>query len=390
MKPTNIYTRAAESTVFRLCQRFPVVGIVGPRQVGKTTLARRIAEQLPKTVLYLDMEYPEDHAALQNPTALLERHADQTVIIDEVQRMPGLFPVLRALVDRKREPGRFILLGSASPQLIQQSSESLAGRIAYHEMAPFAFTELPEEVPMETHWLRGGFPESLFDVDETGSLEWRRQFVKTYLERDLPLIGLNADPLLLGRLWTMLAHVNGNLINKSTLTNSLGIHTATLQRYMNFFESAYLIRTLQPFIPRITKRLVKSPKVYLRDTGILHYLLNIRTFKSLLGNPLLGASWEAYVLNQIAFHLPDGYEMFFYRTHEGTEADIVLTNGGIPEILVEIKYSNTPSVSKGFYIAQEDLGTSKNYVLCPIKSAFPLKKDVEAIGLSDIPSIFYA
>jgi len=388
MNSKKVFPRATEPEVLKLCSRFPIVGIVGPRQVGKTTLAKQLTEKLPKPALYLDLEYPEDFTALQNPAAFLERHTDRTVIIDEVQRMPGLFPVLRALVDRQREPGRFILLGSASPHLIQQSSESLAGRIAYLELAPFAFSELPPEVLLETHWFRGGFPESLYAADEAESLDWRRNFVQTYLERDLPMIGLKADPLLLGRLWTMLAHLNGNLINKSTLTNSLGIHVATLQRYVDFFESAYLIRMLQPFIPRITKRLVKSPKVYLRDTGILHHLLNIRSFEALHGNPLLGASWEAYVLNQIAFHLPAGFDMFFYRTQDGTEADVVLTNGGIPEILVEVKYSSTPSVSKGFHIAQQDLGTVKNFVICPIKSGFPLKNGAEAIGVAGIPGMF--
>lgn len=383
-----IEPRHLESNALHLAARFPVVGIVGPRQVGKTTLAKRIASQLPKPVRYFDLEYPEDRAAMQEPTRLLERMEHETVIIDEVQLAPGLFPVLRALIDRNRIPGRFILLGSASPALIQHSSETLAGRIAYLELQPFAFSELPATTDWQDHWLRGGFPDSVFAEDDQDSFDWRQNFVRTYLERDLPLLGLQADPVLLRKLWTMLAHLNAQMLNMDSLSASLAINSATLKRYLNFFESAYLVARLQPYTTNVGKRLVKTPKIFLRDTGILHYLLNIREYPNLLGNPALGASWEAYVLQQVMFHLPSGFDLFFYRTHEGAEADIVITKGGFPEILLEVKFSTSPTVSKGFFNCQMDLKTNKNYIVAPINNPFPGKNGIEVIGLKEIPGIF--
>lgn len=384
----DLIPRASEKEALRLIGQFPAVAVVGPRQVGKTTLAKSIAAGLPKPVRYLDLEYPPDLAALSQPAVFLERHADETIILDEVQRLPGLFPVLRALIDRRREAGRFILLGSASPELIQQSSETLAGRIAFLEMMPLAFSEIQNAVPLETHWLRGGFPNALLAPDEQASLDWRRNFIQTYLERDFRLLGLQADPMLLGRLWAMLAHLNGNLLNKETLVRSLGIQSATLTKYLHLFEAAFQIRTVFPFIPNVPKRLVKSPKIFLRDTGLLHQLLNIRDWQGLLGHPALGASWEAYVINQVAFHLPDGWEMFFYRTHEGTETDLVLARSGTVRATAEIKFSQTPVVSKGFFIAQQDLKAEKSFVVCPIQTPFPLKNGAEAIGLRDLNLLF--
>jgi hypothetical protein len=380
--------RQVESEVIRLASKFPAIGIVGPRQIGKTTLARHVSSQLTKNSSYFDLEYPEDWAALQEPVRLLERMQDEVVIIDEVQRMPTLFPVLRALIDRHRVPGRFILLGSASPELIRQSSESLAGRIVYLELTPFALSELPNGINWETHWLRGGFPESLLASDDQSSSEWRISFIRSYLERDLQLLGLNADPVLLRRLWTMLAHLNGQLLNKQTLSGSLGISTSIVGRYIDFFESAFLITRLQPFVPNLGKRLVKSPKVYIKDTGILHQLLNIQSFQGLLSHPGLGASWESYVLHQISAHLPFGYEMYFYRTHEGAEADMVITNGGVPEMLVEVKFSTTPQVSKGFFNVQADLGVKSLYLIAPVTRSFPGKNGIEVIGVQDIPNMF--
>jgi uncharacterized protein len=374
--------------ITRLAEYFPIVGIVGPRQVGKTTLARVVMSTWPKPCLFLDLEDPEHLMSLQQPALFLERFADHTVVIDEVQRMPALFPVLRVLVDRKREPGRFILLGSAAPDLIRQSSESLAGRIAYVELSPLDWSEIAKEFDYSTHWLRGGFPGSLLAPDDALSRDWRKNFVQTYLDRDLPQFGISADPILLGRLWAMLAHFSGGLVSWEKFSKSLSINTQTLQKYIRLYESAFLVRTLPPYIPNIPKRLVKSPKIYLRDTGIMHYLMAIHDWATLLGHPALGASWETYIVNQVAAILPTGYDMFFFRTQAGAEADLVLTKGGIPDILIEIKFSSNPTLSKGFRISQTDLQTKKQFVICPIQNHFPLAEDVEAIGLSSLNLLF--
>jgi len=384
----ELFPRHLAAEVIRLAQFFPVVGIIGPRQVGKTTLSHMITKQWEKPLLFLDLEDPEHLASLQQPMLFLERYTDHTVVIDEVQRLPELFPVLRVLVDRQREPARFILLGSAAPELMRQSSETLAGRIAYVELMPLSWKEIADEVPFETHWLRGGFPGSLLAPDDTFSLDWRKNFVRTYLERDLPQLGISADPVQLGQLWTMLAHLSGGLSNREKLSTSLALHAQTLLKYLRLFEAAFLIRSVYPFIPNVPKRLVKTPKIYLRDTGILHYLLSIPDWQALLGHPNLGNSWETYVVNQVAAQMPSDYEMYFYRTHAGAEADLVLARGGVPEIMAEIKFSSQPTLSKGFYISRQDLQTKRHFVICPIKTHFPIQQDVEAIGLAHLGMMF--
>lgn len=385
---SKLILRRLAPEISRLIAYFPVLGIIGPRQVGKTTLARMVTASWPKPVLFLDLEDPGQAATLRQPVLFLERFADHTIVIDEVQRMPELFPVLRVLVDRNRAPGRFILLGSAAPDLIRQSSETLAGRIAYLELSPLDWTEISAQTSYETHWLRGGFPGSLLAPDDALSRDWRKNFVQTYLERDLPQFGIAADPVLLGRLWTMLAHTSGGLASWEKLSRSLSLHAQTVQKYVRLFESAFLVRTVFPFIPNVPKRLVKSPKIYLRDTGILHYLVAIHDWQTLLGHPSLGGSWETYVVNQIAAILPAGYEMYFYRTHAGAEADLVLARGGVPEILVEIKFNIAPVLSKGFHISRQDLQTRRHFVICPVKNPFPLSLEVEAIGLSGLEEMF--
>lgn len=387
-KIMTLITRRLALEVPRLSAYFPAIGIIGPRQVGKTTLARMVTAHWNTPVLFLDLEDPEHFASLQQPLLFLERYPAHTIVLDEVQRMPGLFPALRVLIDRDRRPGRFILLGSASPDLIRQASESLAGRIAYLELQPFSLDELPEDMSMHDHWLRGGFPGSLLAPDDVFSLDWRKNFVRTYLERDLPQLGIAADPVLVGRLWTMLAHLSGGILSREKLVASLSLHSQTVQKYLHLFEAAFLIRSIPPFIPNVPKRLVKAPKIYLRDTGILHYHLGIQNWQALQGHPSLGNSWETYVVNQVVALLPDGYEMYFYRTHAGAEADLVLAKGGIPEILAEIKYSVTPKVSKGFHISKQDLATKRHFIICPVKRAYPLTGDIEVIGVGDIMKMF--
>lgn len=380
--------RSAEKAILNLTSYFPAVAVVGPRQVGKTSLVQAIRSKLSRPSVYLDLENPDDRIKLQNPALFLDTLADQTVILDEVQKLPDLFPVLRGIIDRDRKPGRFILLGSASPDLIRDSSESLAGRIAYHELLPFTFEEIGDRYDFRAHWFRGGFPESLLAPNDELARIWRQNFIRTYLERDLPLLGLSADPVLIGRLWRMTAHLSGNLLNMETLAGSLGIHGTTVRRYLDFLESAYLLRRLPPFSVNLKKRLVKSPKIYIRDTGILHQLLGITSFFDLSGHPGLGASWETYVLEQIMAVLPDWAEIYFYRTHSGTEADLVIARAGKPEVLVEIKYSTTPKLSKGFHIAAKDLDTKGHFIICPVEEGYPLSKEIRVISYREIGELF--
>ncbi len=385
---TEYVPRHAENTILKLIGLFPAVAIVGPRQVGKTSLAQAIAAKLSKPVLYLDLEDPDDLIKLDNPRLFLDRLADYAVILDEVQKLPTLFPVLRGIIDRNRQPGRFILLGSASPDLIRDSSESLAGRIAYHELTPFMFEEVSNLVDYQTHWYRGGFPDALLAPDDEAVQLWRKNFINTYLERDLPLLGLRADPVVTGKLWRMVAHLSSQLLNMEALAGSLGITGVTVRRYLDFLEAAYLIRRLQPYSVNLKKRLVKTPKIYLRDSGILHQLLGIQSFFDLSGHPALGASWENYVIEQIAAMLPDWAEMFFYRTQDGTEADLVITRGGVPEILVEIKYATAPRPGRGFHIAKNDLATKRNIIVCPVEKGFPLAEDIEVMGWRELSNLF--
>lgn len=380
--------RNYESNILKLATFFPAVAIVGPRQVGKTSIVKAIRDQLKNASIYLDLENPDDLVKLTNPSLFLEPLENHTVILDEVQKMPTLFPILRGIIDKNRKPGRFILLGSASPELIRDSSESLAGRIAYLELRPFTFDEIKEKADFRKHWFRGGFPDALLAPDDDFSNLWLQNFITTYLERDLPLLGLKADPIMTRRLWQMTAHLSSQLLNMNSLGSSLGIHGTTIKNYLDFLESAYLIRRLPPFHTNIKKRLVKTPKVYIRDTGILHQLLGIYSFIDLSGHPIIGASWENYIIEQIDAISPNWADLFFYRTHDGTEADLVITKGGVPEILVEIKYSTTPKPSKGFYIAQKDLKTKKQYVICPVEEDYQLKEDVHVISYKNIAKIF--
>ncbi len=385
---TQYITRTAEKDILRLLNYFPAVGIVGPRQVGKTSLAQHIAAQWTRPTLYLDLENPRDLNKLNDPLLFLEPLQEQTVILDEIQRVPNLFPILRGLIDQHRVPNRFILLGSASPDLIRDTSESLAGRIAYYELQPLSYKETAGFSNYQNLWLRGGFPGSLLANDERISSEWRDNFIQTYLERDLPQLGLNANPLLTRRLWTMLAHWNGNLLNLESIGNSLGVTSPTIRRYIDFFEASYLIRRLQPWFTNISKRLVKTPKIYIRDTGILHTLLAIGSFEQLQGHPALGASWEGFIIQEIATMLPPRHELYFYRTQDGTEADLVIVKAGIPDILIEIKHSSAPPITKSLRTAAIDLKTRRNVIVSPVLDSYPLRDGFEVVSYADLESLF--
>lgn len=370
-----------------LINHFPVTAIIGSRQVGKTTIAKHLVPQIGKPCIYLDLELEEDCYKLNQSQLFLEQFQDHCVIIDEVQRMPQLFPLIRSLVDQKRIPGRFLLLGSATPELIQFGSESLAGRIGYKELSPFNLLEIENHVTANDHWLHGGYPEAALTNDEQYSQAWLNNFVRTYLERDLRVLGLSVDPVLMRRFWTMLAHVHGNVWNASTIGKSLGLSVPTINRYLNFMANAFLVRLLQPFHSNLGKRLIKSPKIYIRDSGILHYLTGIKKLDQLQGHPLLGHSWEGYVIEQISQLLPDDVSIHFYRTFSGTESDLILAQGGLPKVCLEIKYSAAPKIDRGFHTAISDLNTQENFIIYPKQDNYPIHGKIDICGLNPFLSM---
>ncbi|MEA1877938.1 MAG: ATP-binding protein [Bacteroidota bacterium] len=361
---------------------FPVIGIVGPRQVGKTTFIKQNLHNFKKDCIYIDLESPEDYNKLYDAELFLKSLEDKTVIIDEIQLRPELFPILRSLVDRQRVPGRFIVLGSASPDLIRDSSESLAGRIVYLEINPFDIVELYKIKTYEQLWLRGGFPNAILQEDENISTHWMRSFIQTYIERDLPILGLGAPIKTIERLWLMLAHVNGNLLNYTQISNSLGVSLNSVKSYIQFFEKAYLIRTLQPFHINTKKRLVKSPKIFFRDTGILHHLLRLYTRDDLFGHPNAGNSWEAFVIQQIINNLPLTVDTYFYRTQDGSEIDLIINRGINVLAAIEIRHSNAPKLSKGNTLAINTIQSQRNFIITPSSDDYPIKENVQVCNLN--------
>jgi uncharacterized protein len=353
-------------------QHNPTVVILGPRQVGKTTLARMLLSDINSE--YYDLESPNTLNAIKlDLESFLSSKKDVLLILDEVQMLPEIFTTLRSVIDKDRKNSKFLLLGSANPSLITGVSESLAGRVSYMYLVPFTLSEIGYE-NMEKHWFRGGFPLAFLAPDDTSSNQWIRDYIRSYIERDLSIFfRKNFNSSFLGRLWTMLAHLNGQLLNSSDLGRSLGVSPNTINDYLDILEGAFLIRRLQPWFTNISKRLIKSPKLYLTDTGILHNLLNINSFSELLFHPIIGASWENYVIQQIYSQIKDKVELYFYRTHNGSEVDLVLVKGITPIASIEIKNSNSPSISRGFYIAIDDIKTKYNYIITRNSSKFQLK-----------------
>jgi predicted AAA+ superfamily ATPase len=369
--------------------RFPAVGLIGPRQCGKTTLAKMIEQNRQNKVLFLDLELPADLYKLSDPVLFLNNYSDHLIIIDEIQRRPDLFPVLRALIDQDRHVGRFLILGSASTEFLKQSSESLAGRIRYHELSPFVFTEVRDTIgDFKKLWVRGGYPLSLLAPDEPVSMEWREAFIRTFLERDIPQLGIRIPAMMLRRFWTMLAHVHGGIWNASTIAGSLGISAPSVRHYLDILTDTFIVRQLLPFHANIGKRLVKSPKVYIRDSGSLHALLGINYYKDLINHPSAGASWEGWVIEQILSILPGDVDAFFYRTSAGAEIDLVLVGKSIAKpIAVEIKFSTTPQLPRGFHEGFSSLGCDQAFVVYPGEDSFEIKRGISVIPIQEIEMI---
>lgn len=380
--------RSLKRDIERSLKKFPAVSIIGSRQVGKTTLAKEILKDAGRDALYLDLELPSDLNKLHDPELYLRENEDKMIIIDEVQRLPELFPVLRALIDRKKKNGRFLLLGSASPLLLKKSSESLAGRIIHYELGPLSLHEIAaKDKSYKQLWLKGGYPLSYLESNEQSFL-WRKAFIQTHLERDIPQLHINVASLKLHRFLTMMAHVNGQLLNVSTLARSLGLSSPTINHYAEIFEGTFIVRSLKPYYANLKKRLVKSPKIYFRDTGILHALLNIETYDALQSNPSVGHSWEAFVIEQIIAQMPRAFSVYFYRTAAGAEIDLILKPENSPPLAVEIKYSLSPKVSKGFQIGYEDLGCKKGAVIYPGKDAYKVAKNIVALPIHRLAELF--
>ena len=382
-----MYQRQSQQKLTQLLQQFPAVGLLGPRQVGKTTLAFA-QKTLDPNALYLDLELPSAQRQLDDPEAFLMAHAHQLVIMDEVQRMPELFGILRGVIDQRRRlgqaSGQFLLLGSATGVLLQQSSESLAGRVAYVELpalqASEIFTTPQSAKDLSALWVRGGFPLSWLAKSDAASMTWREVFISTYLEKDIPALGPRIPATTLRRLWTMLAHHQGELLDHSKLAAALAISGQTVSRYIDLLCDLMLVRRLPAWHGNVGKRLIRSPKVYVRDSGLVHALLGLSNQDALLGHPVAGSSWEGFVIEQLINAAPQA-QASFYRTSNGAEVDLVLTFRNQQTWTIEIKRSSAPTVSKGFYQAATDLVAVRKLLVAPVEQTYPMKEGVEVVDV---------
>jgi predicted AAA+ superfamily ATPase len=375
------------STLTQRLQESPAVVLLGPRQVGKTTLALQVSANWPAGSTYLDLERPADRLRLDDADAFLRSQGSKLVILDEIHRMPGLFEILRGIIDERRRDGQrfghFLLLGSASLDLMQQSSETLAGRVAYLDLGPIQALEWAS-TDLDTLWLRGGFPNSLLAANEAASLRWREDFVRSYLQRDVPMFAPRLPAETVGRLWTMLAHQQGALLQQSRLASGLGVSSPTLDRYIDLLVDLQLVRRLRPWSGNTGKRLVKAPKVYVRDSGLVHALLGLETLHDLAGHPVCGMSYEGFCIDNLLSAAGNMVTPYTYRTHAGAEIDLLLERGGKAWMAIEIKRSTSPSLSKGFEIACDDLGITQRHVVYPGTDSFPMRYGTQAIGLVEL------
>ena len=377
--------REAKTRVEHLLRRAPAVVLTGPRQVGKTTVALELVRE--RNAAYLDLEDPRDRTKLSDVHIFCERNADRMVVFDEIHRVPGLFEPLRGIIDQRRRDGRpaghFLFLGSASIDFLRQSGETLAGRVAFCEMQPLNIREAGD-ADLDDLWHRGGMPESLLAMDDNASFEWRFDFIRTYLERDIPTLGPRIPSETLRRFWTMLAHNQGQAFNAAVLAKSLGLSGVTVGRYLDLMIDLLLLRRLVSWRSNLAKRLVKAPKTYLRDSGICHALLGITSFDTLLGHPVTGGSWEGFVIENVLSGLPAHVSSSYYRTVGGAEVDLVLELGGGELWAVDIKRSSAPKVSRGFHSACADLEPKRKLVVHAGDESFPLRRDVEAVTVEHI------
>ena len=382
--------RALASILTRDARQYPAIALVGPRQCGKTTLAKQWLQTLRDAggeAQYFDLEKPSDRMKLAaDPEAFLRRQMG-TVCLDEVQYVPALFEVLRSLIDEDRRPGRFLLLGSAAPELLKQSAETLAGRIATRELTPFQWRELARAgigknplVTLDSLWLRGGFPDSTLAEDDSASFRWRLDFIRTYLERDIPQLGFRVPAQTMERFWRMCAHLHGQSLNLSYLGQALGTSHTAPRHHLDILSGSFMMRLLEPTEANLSKRLVKSPKAYVRDSGLLHALLGVETLNDLDGHPVRGVSWEGLVIEHLIEAAAEGWHASYYRTAQGAELDLILEKG-TRRIAFECKASSAPSVTRGFWTSLDDLKITEAYVVAPIQQPFPIGKGIEAVGL---------
>ena len=375
--------RISTKKVLKYLGFYPVTAILGPRQCGKSTLAKKIINSLPDTI-YLDLELPSDLAKLQDTEAFFTLNMETLICLDEIQRLPEIFPLIRSIVDRTNNPGQFLLLGSASPELLRQTSETLAGRIGYLNLTPLTIMEL-EYAELRSHWLKGGFPISYLSADPYLSSSWRENFIRTFLEKDIPALGFSVSTEIVKRLWMMLAHSTGQVINKNNLSNSLGISQPTVTSYIDLLENTFMVRTLQPCHINLKKRMVKSPKVFVRDSGIIHSLLNITNHNDLLGHPVYGLSWESYAMEQIISSLSQ-WTPSFYRTSNGSEIDLILEKGQY-RLAVKFKINPSQKPGAGFYNGLRDLSINEAFIVCPLpeNEIYPVGNNIR---VSSVPSFF--
>ena len=381
-------TRIAEKALDTALARSPVTAILGPRQCGKSTLAREFLRKSVESSTYLDLQNRSHRNMLAEPELFFEEHQDDLICLDEIQHIPEFFSVLRSEVDRNRRPGRFLILGSASRDLIHQSSESLAGRIALLDLTPFLFPEVESITKTNEFWLKGGFPDSLLAADNEESFDWRQDFIRTFLERDIPALGLTIPSKVMERLWLLLSHIHGQIVNYSKLADAADISVPTLKRYMCILESTYMLRLLPPCEANLKKRLIKSPKVYLRDSGILHTLQRIGTFSELLAHPVVGFSWEGMVIEQIVAMMPR-WRPSFLQTSNGAEIDLIMEKGNRMKVF-EFKASKAPKPGRGFWSLLESLKPETGVIVSPVDQPYMYRQSVRVENLYSLGQILSA
>ncbi len=384
MKNVKYLSRKLENDVIKGLKNNPVTAIIGPRQCGKSTLARHIAKKQVKEILSLDLERPTDLQKLENAEWFLSKQKGKLIILDEIQRKPDLFPLIRSLVDEWDGNGHFLVLGSASRDLIKQSSESLAGRITYKQLTPFLFSELSKSISLEEYLVKGGFPRSILAKKEKESFEWREDFITTFLERDL-LFWTGFSTHTMQKLWQMIAHLNGQAVNYNLIANSLGISPPTAKNYVELLSSTFMVRLLPPYLSNTGKRLVKSPKIYLNDTGIANALLGLSTFEQISGHPTMGAIWESFVLINLIGFFPN-INFYYYRTSHGAEIDIVLESKS-KIVAIECKTGLRPVLSKGNYSVIADLQPVITLIISPVNTGWPVKQNIDVVNLLEAVKI---